>query len=95
MCQFFQLKEIMGVIKEIQRAFHPRDRGPDSAPLLSDLMPWQERPMGEAIDRVVANLKTCLSYQQNRKIAKAESSFLVCSGTAGIGNDILISLVSL
>ncbi|KAG0303490.1 hypothetical protein BGZ97_001875 [Linnemannia gamsii] len=28
----------------------------------------------------------------DREIAKAESSFLVCSGTAGIGKDALISL---
>ncbi|KAF9079916.1 hypothetical protein BGX23_002984, partial [Mortierella sp. AD031] len=76
---------ITDVIKEIQRSFHPRDRGSDSAPQLSDRMPWQERPMGAAIDRVVENVGTCLSWQNDRQIAKAESSFLVCSGTAGIG----------
>ncbi|KAG0012961.1 hypothetical protein BGZ81_001292 [Podila clonocystis] len=51
--------------------------------------------MGVAIDRVVENVGTCLSSQNNREIAKAESSFLVCSGTAGIGNGTLISLVLL
>ncbi|KAF9318936.1 hypothetical protein BG006_003073 [Podila minutissima] len=74
-----------GVIKEIQGVFHPCDRGSYYAPQLSDLMPWQERPMGEAIDIVLENVGTCLSSQPDRQNAKAESSFLVCSGTAGIG----------
>jgi hypothetical protein len=41
--------------------------------------------MDAAIDRVVENLDTCLSRQIDKKPAKTESSFLVCSGTAGIG----------
>ncbi|KAG0208983.1 hypothetical protein B0O80DRAFT_496941 [Mortierella sp. GBAus27b] len=76
---------IMDVIKKIQGTFSRRDRIWDSAPQLSDRMPWQERPMAAAIDRVVRNVRTCLSWKIDRQIAKTESSFLVCSGTAGIG----------
>ncbi|KAH7028519.1 hypothetical protein BKA57DRAFT_431333 [Linnemannia elongata] len=76
---------IMDVIKQIQGTFHPRGPGSDSAPQLSNIMPYQERPMDAAIDVVVRNIGTCLSWQKDRRPAKAESSFLVCSGTAGIG----------
>ncbi|KAG0196341.1 hypothetical protein BGX33_001758 [Mortierella sp. NVP41] len=76
---------IMDVINQIQDTFHPRSPGSDSARQLSSIMPWQERPMDAAIDRVVENIGTCLSWQNDRRPAKAESSFLVCSGTAGIG----------
>ncbi|KAF9180591.1 hypothetical protein BGZ51_006095 [Haplosporangium sp. Z 767] len=84
-CQVILPKGIMDVIKEIQSTFHPRDQRSDSTPQVSDHMPWQERPIGAAIDRVVKNVGICLSRQNDRRIAKAESSFLVCSGTAGIG----------
>ncbi|OAQ29335.1 hypothetical protein K457DRAFT_155768 [Linnemannia elongata AG-77] len=76
---------IMDVIKQIKGTFHPRSPGSDSARQLSSIMPWQERPMDATIDRVVENVGTCLSWQNDRRPAKAESSFLVCSGTAGIG----------
>lgn len=75
----------MDVIKEIQGTFHPRGRGSDSAPQLSNIMPLQEGPMDTAIDRVVENVGTCLSWQEDRQVAKSQSSFLVCSGTAGTG----------
>ncbi|KAF9536019.1 hypothetical protein EC957_000859, partial [Mortierella hygrophila] len=74
----------MDVIKLIQSTFHPRRAGSDTQQL-SHIMPWQERPMDVAIDRVVQNVGTCQSWQNYRPPAKAESSFLVCSGTAGIG----------
>ncbi|KAG0211855.1 hypothetical protein BGX28_007310 [Mortierella sp. GBA30] len=76
---------IMDVIKQIQVIFHARGPGSHSAPQLSNIMPCQERPMDTAIDIVLRNVGTCLSWQENRRPAKAESSFLVCSGTAGIG----------
>ncbi|KAG0273467.1 hypothetical protein BGZ96_004838, partial [Linnemannia gamsii] len=76
---------IMDVIKQIKDTFHPRSPRSDSARQLSSIMPWQERPMDAAIDRVVENVGTCLSWQNDQQPAKAESSFLVCSGTAGIG----------
>ncbi|KAG0272994.1 hypothetical protein BGZ96_005073, partial [Linnemannia gamsii] len=76
---------IMDVIKQIKDTFRPRSPGSDSARQLSSIMPWQERPMDAAIDRVVENVGNCLSWRNDRQIAKAESSFLVCSGTAGIG----------
>ncbi|KAF9308335.1 hypothetical protein BGZ91_007853 [Linnemannia elongata] len=82
----------MDVIKQIQGTFHPRGPGSDSAPQLSNIMPYQERPMDAAIDVVVRNIGTCLSWQKDRRPAKAESSFLVCSGTAGIGKDTVISM---
>ncbi|KAG0212656.1 hypothetical protein BGX28_005852 [Mortierella sp. GBA30] len=79
------LSEIMHIIKEIQSIFRRRSAGSDSTPLLSDSMPWHERPMEAAIDRVVENVVTCLAWQKDLQVAKTESSFLVCSGTAGIG----------
>ncbi|KAG0247163.1 hypothetical protein BG011_001931, partial [Mortierella polycephala] len=76
---------IMDVIKRVQGTFHPCSPRSDSARQLSSIMPLQERPMDAAIDRVVENVGTCLSWRSDRLPAKAESSFLVCSGTAGIG----------
>ncbi|KAG0357737.1 hypothetical protein BGX24_006147, partial [Mortierella sp. AD032] len=76
---------IMDVINQIQGTFHPRSPRSDSARQVSSIMPWQERPMDAAIDRVVENVSTCLSWQSDQLPAKAESSFLVCSGAAGIG----------
>lgn len=93
--QLFPPKGIMDVIKEIQGTFHPGTRGSDSAPQLSDLMPWQERPMEAAIDIVVENVSKCVDSREDREFAKSLSSFLVCSGTAGIGENTLISLVPL
>ncbi|KAF9536366.1 hypothetical protein EC957_011236, partial [Mortierella hygrophila] len=76
--------DIMDVIKRMQGAFHPRTPGLDTQSL-SRIMPWQERPMDVAIDRVVTNVRTCQSWRNYESPAKAESTFLVCSGTAGIG----------
>lgn len=53
-------------------------------------MPLLERPMDTAINRVVGNVEKCLSWRSDRQTAKTESSFLVCSGTAGIGKDMII-----
>ncbi|KAF9900519.1 hypothetical protein EC991_007210 [Linnemannia zychae] len=77
--------EIVDAIKKIQGGFLPRYQGSYYIQHLSCCMPWQERPFGAAIDRVVENLGTCLAWQTDRQTAKTESSFLVCSGTAGIG----------
>ncbi|KAG0337508.1 hypothetical protein BG000_005333 [Podila horticola] len=48
-------------------------------------MPLQEREMAKAIDVIVENVGACLKWEDGRQNAKVESSFLVCSGTAGIG----------
>ncbi|GJJ77498.1 hypothetical protein EMPS_09857 [Entomortierella parvispora] len=77
--------DLMHVIKEIQDSFHPRGRGSDSAPKVSSLMPMLERPLDKAANRVIKNVINCLDSQKDEQVAKALSSFLVCSGTAGTG----------
>ncbi|KAI1290658.1 hypothetical protein EDD11_009120 [Mortierella claussenii] len=78
-------KVILDTIKEIQRKFHLNPPRSDSAPPLSSIMPLLERPMDTAVNRVVDNVGTFESWKGDRQAAKTESSFLVCSGTAGIG----------
>ncbi|CAG8637471.1 10234_t:CDS:2, partial [Paraglomus occultum] len=78
-------KGILDVIKDIQSNFHPRVVRSANAPLLSELMPLQERPMENAIGIVVGNVQGYLAWTGNKNVAKTESTFLVCSGTAGIG----------
>src|SRR5690554_3281911 len=60
-CQRYPHKGIMDVIKQVQGTFHPCSPRSDSAQQLSKIMPWQERPMDAAIDRVVDNVGNCLS----------------------------------
>ncbi|KAK3817757.1 MAG: hypothetical protein J3Q66DRAFT_190071 [Benniella sp.] len=76
---------IMDVIKEIQNLFDLRGRWSDSVPVVSNLMPLQERSMDEAIDTVIENVISYSAWEEHGQVAKTESSFLVCSGTAGIG----------
>ncbi|KAF9433003.1 hypothetical protein BGZ76_010018, partial [Entomortierella beljakovae] len=75
---------IMDVIKKVQDSFHIRGRGSDTAPQVSSIMPLQERSMEKATGRVVENVGICLSSQKDNQAVKSMSSFLVCSGAAGI-----------
>ncbi|GJJ68054.1 hypothetical protein EMPS_00400 [Entomortierella parvispora] len=76
---------ITDIIEGIQGIFHPRGRVSDPVPKVSGMMPLLERPFDKPVKRVVANVINCIGSKKDRPVANALSSFLVCSGAAGIG----------